>query len=150
ESRVKNAKRYDPRQQFTRFRFAETEQKFDMEAFQMKRTDESLFKSHHQMLNLKQLKHYTDSNRLQLDSISRQILLETRSYVSYFSSDYQVDTVQQVAVGGVRDFLTDYVPEDQSRNILSNALIQAQQMSSVREMKHIEYRTFPEKHIRYH
>src|SRR5690606_13821359 len=150
ESRVKNANRYDPRQQLTRFRFAETEQKFDMEAFQMKRTDESLSKSHHQMLNLKQLKHYTDSNRLQLDSISRQILLEMRSYVSYFSSYYRVDTVEQVAVGGVRDFLTDYVPEDPRRNILSNALSQAQQMSSVLEMKDIEYRSFAERDIRYH
>src|SRR5690606_29820733 len=73
ESRVKNAKRYDPRQQFNRFRFAETEQKFDMAAFQMKRPDESLFKSHHSMLNLKQLKLYTDSNQIQLDSVSRMV-----------------------------------------------------------------------------
>ncbi|PRD47948.1 LptF/LptG family permease [Sphingobacterium haloxyli] len=150
ESRAKNAKRYDPRQQFTRFRFAETEQKFDMEAFQMKRTDESLFKSHHQMLNLKQLRHYTDSNRLQLDSISRQILSETRSYVSYFAPYYRTDTVQQVAVGKFQDFLSDYVSEDQRRSILSNALSQAQQMSSVLEMKDIEYRAFSERDIRYH
>jgi len=150
ESRVKNAKRYDPRQQFTRFRFAETEQKFDMEAFQMKRTDESLFKSHHSMLNLKQLKLYTDSNRLQLDSISRQILSETQSYVSYFSPYYRVDTVQQAMTKEFRDFMTDYVPEDQRRNIISNALSQAQQMNSVLEMKDIEFRAFADRDIRYH
>ena len=150
ESRVKNAKRYDPRQQFTRFRFAETEQKFDMEAFQMKRTDESLFKSHHSMLNLKQLKLYTDSNRLQLDSISRQILSETQSYVSYFSPYYRVDTVQQATTKEFRDFMTDYVPEDQRRNIISNALSQAQQMNSVLEMKDIEFRAFADRDIRYH
>jgi len=150
ESRVKNAKRYDPRQQFTRFRFAETEQKFDMEAFQMKRTDESLFKSHHSMLNLKQLKLYTDSNRLQLDSISRQILSETQSYVSYFSPYYRADTVQQATVKEFRDFVTDYVPEDQRRGIISNALSQAQQMNSVLEMKDIEFRAFADRDIRYH
>src|SRR5690606_29435790 len=98
ESRVKNAKRYDPRQQFTRFRFAETEQKFDMEAFQTKRTDESLFKSHQQMLNLKQFFHYTYSIYIQLDSISRQILVDSHSFVSYFSPYYRFYTVQHIAL----------------------------------------------------
>src|SRR3546814_4234376 len=50
DSRVKDARVYNPRQQFTRFYFDETEQKFDMSAFQMKRTDENLYKSHHAML----------------------------------------------------------------------------------------------------
>lgn len=150
ESRAKNAKRYDPRQQFTRFRFAETEQKFDMEAFQMKRTDESLFKSHHSMLNLKQLKLYTDSNEIKLDSVSRQILVETKSYVSYFSPYYRTDTVRKVPVNGFRNFLSDYLQEDQRRAVLSNALSQAQQMNSVLEMRDLEYRAFADRDIRYH
>ena len=149
ESRAKNAKRYDPRQQFTRFRFDETEQKFDMGTFQMQRTDENLFKSHHQMLNLKQLKLYTDSNALQMDSVSHQIVREAESYVSYFSRYYRTDTVQQVPVKAFENILEDYVPEAQRLNTLSNAVGQAQQLQGVLEMKDLEYRAFYDKDIRY-
>ncbi|MFD1768364.1 LptF/LptG family permease [Sphingobacterium suaedae] len=150
ESRSKNAKRYDPRQQFTRFRFKETEQKFDMEAFQMKRTDESLFKTHHSMLNLKQLKLYTDSNKLQLDSVSRSIFLETKNYVSYLSTYYRDGNVKQASVKHFDNFLTDYVPTDLRRGVISNALGQAQQLNNIFEMKDPEYRAYLDKDIRYH
>lgn len=150
ESRAKNAKRYDPRQQFTRFRFKETEQKFDMEAFQMKRTDESLFKTHHSMLNLKQLKLYTDSNRLQMDSVSRIVFMETKNYVSYLSSYYRDPKVKPAPIKGFNDFLQDYVPADQRRSIISNALGQAQQLNNIFEMKDPEFRTYVDKDIRYH
>jgi len=149
ESRAKNAKRYDPRQQFTRFRFKETEQKFDMEAFQMKRTDESLFKTHHSMLNIKQLKLYTDSNRLQLDSTSNSIFLEAKNYVTYLSPYYHENGVKQVPVKKFNNFLTDYVSKDQQRTLLSNALGQAQQMSNVFEMKEPDFKNYAEKDIRY-
>jgi len=149
ESRAKNAKRYDPRQQFTRFHFKETEQKFDMGDFDLKRTDESLFKSHHSMLNLKQLKHYTDSNSLRRDSVSRNVLRETQSYVSYFSSYYRVDSIQSVAVDKFGDFLTDYVPENQRRSVLSNAVGQAQQLNGILEMKEMDFRQYVDRDIRY-
>ncbi len=149
ESRAKNAKRYDPRQQFTRFRFKETEQKFDMEAFQMKRTDESFFKTHHSMLNLKQLKMYTDSNRLQLDSIKRNIFLEAKNYVTYLSPYYHEKQVAPVRVRKFNDFLTEYVPKDQRRMLISNALGQVQQMNNVFEMKEPDYKSYVEKDIRY-
>src|SRR5690606_22143509 len=80
ESRSKNAQTYDPRQQFTRFYFDETEMKFDMEVFQLRRTDEDLFKSHHSMLNLKQLRHYTDSTTQELDSVRSTVLREIKPY----------------------------------------------------------------------
>src|SRR5690606_11808247 len=79
ESRVKNASRYDPRQQFTRFRFDETEQKFDMSAFQMTRTDENAFRNHYAMLNLRQLKHYADSNKIQMDSVQRYNYMDIKN-----------------------------------------------------------------------
>ncbi|WDF67957.1 LptF/LptG family permease [Sphingobacterium oryzagri] len=150
ESRTKNAKRYDPRQQFTRFRFKETETKFDMEAFQMKRTDESLFKTHHSMLNLKQLKLYTDSNRLQLDSISKGVFTEAKNYVTYLSPYYHDQKEKPLAVKKFTNFLTDVVPADQRRSVIGNALGQLQQMNNVFEMKEAEYKIFVEKDIRYH
>ncbi|GHE23551.1 hypothetical protein GCM10017764_05190 [Sphingobacterium griseoflavum] len=150
ESRAKNAKRYDPRQQFTRFRFKETEQKFDMEAFQMKRTDESFFKTHHSMLNLRQLKIYTDSNRIQLDSIQRSIFLEAKNYVTYLSPYYHEAQSSPVPVKKFDNFLTDYVPKEQRRMLISNALGQAQQMNNVFEMKEPDFKAYVEKDIRYH
>jgi len=149
ESRSKNAKRYDPRQQFTRFRFKETEQKFDMAAFQMKRTDESLFKSHHSMLNLKQLKLYTDSNQIQLDSVSRMVFQETKNYINYLSPYHHDAKVTPVEVSNYSDFLTDYVHKDTRRNVISNSLSQIQQLKNVFEMKEAEYKLYTEKDIRY-
>ena len=61
-------KQYNPRQQFTRYYFKESEQKFDLSGFKMQRTDESLFKSNYAMLNLRQLKYYRDSTEQDLDS----------------------------------------------------------------------------------
>lgn len=54
------------RKQLTRVKFKEHEVKFDLSTFQMNRTDETLFKDHYTMLNLKQLNYYEDSlnNRL--------------------------------------------------------------------------------------
>ncbi|MEJ5056411.1 LptF/LptG family permease [Sphingobacterium sp. MYb382] len=149
ESRVRNAKRYDPRQQFTRFRFKETEQKFDMAAFQMKRTDENAFRSHHAMLNLRQLKLYTDSNRVIQDSVGRSIAMETKNYIYFLAPYYHVDSVKSVKTKPFTDFLADYVPKDQQRNTVSNALGQIQQLNSIYATKEPEYQAYVEKDIRY-
>lgn len=149
ESRVKNAKRYDPRQQFTRFRFKETEQKFDMGAFQMKRTDENQFKSHHAMLNLRQLKLYTDSNQTLIDSVSKSVFAETKNYIYFLAPYYHDSLATRVKVKPFNNFLTDFIPKDQQRNVVNNATGQAQQMSSFFEMKEPEYKTFTEKDLRY-
>ena len=75
----------EPRQRFTRFRFKETEQKFDLSFMKLKRTDESLFSSAVQMMDLKQLKHFGDSTQRQTDS-SLQINYKLISpYVKYFN-----------------------------------------------------------------
>ncbi|EOR92848.1 membrane protein, putative [Arcticibacter svalbardensis MN12-7] len=67
-------KSYNPRQRFTRYRFKATEQKFPLDDFEMKRTDEGLFKSNYAMLNLRQLKIYKDSTTRQADSAVKAIM----------------------------------------------------------------------------
>jgi lipopolysaccharide export system permease protein len=62
---------YNPRQRFTRFRFKESTQKFDLSSFKTTRTDENLFKSSYAMMNLKQLKYYKDSTIKVSDSVTR-------------------------------------------------------------------------------
>lgn len=120
-----------------------------MEAFQMKRTDENLFKAHHSMLNLKQLKLYTDSNRVQMDSISRGVFTETKNYISYMAPYYHDSTTRPVKTKPFKDFLHDYVPKDQQRNAISNALGQVQQLNSIFQMKEPEYKAYTDKEIRY-
>lgn len=62
---------YNPRQQLTRMRFGQTEQKFDLSSFKMNKTDENSFRSNNAMLNLKGLSHKRDSLSKELDSVDR-------------------------------------------------------------------------------
>jgi len=151
ESRAKNAKRYDPRQQFTRFRFAETEQKFDMSSFEMTRTDENAFRNHYNMLNLKQLRLYIDSNKRTLDSVSKLNFAESGSNISYFSPYLrsQAETKRSVEVPAFGNFLADFVPKEYRRNVVTNAIGQAQQMNGSFDMKEFEFRAYKDKDIRY-
>jgi lipopolysaccharide export system permease protein len=78
-------KNMEIRQRFTRFRFKETEQKFDLSVFKMHRTDENLFRQAVQMMDLKQLTYFGDSTRRQADS---SLLLNYKlitPYIKYFN-----------------------------------------------------------------
>ncbi|TKB98753.1 LptF/LptG family permease [Pedobacter cryophilus] len=75
---------YNPRQQLTRLRFKETEQKFDLSSFQFKREDESLFKSNYQMLNLKQLVASKDSVSKLNDSITKTTFNAVKPYFKIY------------------------------------------------------------------
>ena len=96
--KLKNGKRYEetsggtsgtynPRQRLMRTEFKETEQKFDLSAFNFKRTPEELFKSHYAMLNLRQLKFYRDSFALKGDSITRSTYPDLASLARTYRSD---------------------------------------------------------------
>jgi len=152
DSRARNARVYNPRQQFTRFHFDETEQKFDMSAFQMKRTDENLFKSHHMMLNLKQLKHYTDSNAVQMDSLRNTVFREIQSYY-YFFNDYYKRKDSTVAA---KTLAVDYsqgllaaIPNDKRSTAISNAMSQVRYVKDVLNIKANEDTFYRDKDIRY-
>lgn len=149
ESPVQGANRYDPRRQFIRSSFKESEVKFDMDVFQMKRTDENLFKSLHQMLNLKQLKHYTDSNRITIDSIGKMTFEETKYYYHYFSNYYKqgnnLDNVQYFHSFNVDSMLNDM----NRRSAISSAVSQSQQILDILNSKKQEYKLYSDKDIRY-
>jgi lipopolysaccharide export system permease protein len=76
---------YEIRQQFTRFRFKETEQKFDMSFMKLHRTDENLFRSAVQMMDLKQLKYFGDSVKRQTDSATIVNYRLITPYIKYFT-----------------------------------------------------------------
>jgi lipopolysaccharide export system permease protein len=84
ESAPENAT-YNFRQRLSRFRFKESEQKFDLSSFKLARTDENEFKSASQMMNLKQLRFYVDSVQHQVNgSIAQNYKLIT-PYIKYFN-----------------------------------------------------------------
>jgi lipopolysaccharide export system permease protein len=82
---------YNPRQQLTRLRFKETEQKFDLSSFKFKREDENLFKGNYQMLNIKQLVANRDSVKNLNDSISKDIFKQIKPYhkIYYTTQNYK-------------------------------------------------------------
>ena len=151
DSRARNARVYNPRQQFTRFYFEETEQKFDMSAFQMKRTDENLFKRHHAMLNLKQLTHYTDSNAIQMDSLRSTVFREIKSYYYYFNDYYKMkDSTVAVTdpITYTQNFTTALSNEKRSTAI-SSAMNQVRYIKDVLNLKANEDEFYRNKDILY-
>jgi lipopolysaccharide export system permease protein len=78
-------KNVEPRQRFTRFRFKETEQKFDLDFMKIHRTDENLFTKAVQMMDLKQLKYFGDSTQRQSDSSLMINYKLITPYIKYFS-----------------------------------------------------------------
>jgi lipopolysaccharide export system permease protein len=96
-------KNVETRQRFTRFRFKETEQKFDLSFMNLKRTDENLFRSAVQMMDLKQLKYFGDSTQRQTDSARRINYKLITPYIKYFN-------VPKKAVSGI-----SYVPFKKDR-----------------------------------
>ena len=150
ESTVKGANRYDPRRQFTRFYFEESEQKFNMETFQMKRTDENLFKSLHQMLNLQQLKFYTDSNQRVIDSVSNVTFAETKYYFHYFSNYYNEGKNEKIYPLADKSIKIDSVMHGTiKRTSVQNALGQTQQILDVLNNNRQEFKAYSDKDIRY-
>lgn len=150
EGRSKNAIVYDPRQQFTRFYFEETEMKFNMEVFQLKRTDENLFKSHHSMLNLKQLKHYTDSNTRGLDSLRATVYRDITPYYYFFSDYYRPK--DSTALAPVPEYKGDFlesVPEQRKSDVIYSAHSQATYISNALASKNMEEKLYADKNIRY-
>jgi lipopolysaccharide export system permease protein len=84
---------YNPRQRLMRTQFKETEQRFDLSGFQLKRTDEELFKSHYAMLNIKQLNFYRDSFAMKGDSNLRS----TYTDLSMLTRAYRTDSLSPKA-----------------------------------------------------
>ncbi|HSN50095.1 MAG TPA: LptF/LptG family permease [Bacteroidales bacterium] len=75
---LRNAERTHP---YQRTRFKEQFQQFDLTAFQLTRTDEKLFKSNYEMLNVKQL-------NASIDSIQKEVKKEKATYDKAFFQNY--------------------------------------------------------------
>lgn len=125
---------YNPRQQFTRYYFEQTEQKFDMSAFQMKRTDEELFKSHYAMLNLRQLAYYTDSISNFNDSVRRTILPEIIYYYGIFNRPNQ-EIKNSTHTLSYQKSILELVPEDSRSSVVSQTMNEVRYIQDIVSMR---------------
>ncbi len=76
---------FNSRERLTRYRFRETEQRFDISGLKLHRTDENEFKSAFQMMNLKQLNDAAASKTRAIDSSSTLDYKLIINYIKYFS-----------------------------------------------------------------
>lgn len=123
ESSGKNAV-YNPRQELTRMRFQETDQKFDISSFKMNRTDEQGFRNNTQMLNLKGLVKKQDSLTKELDSTNR---FAAATVNSYFKQNNYVKGYSKVkaAPKKISGQVLDMIKADQRLRTIQNAVDQA-------------------------
>ncbi|WP_316791621.1 LptF/LptG family permease [Pedobacter frigoris] len=115
---------YNPRQELTRMRFEETDQKFDISSFKMSRTNEQEFKGNTQMLNLKGLKKKEDSLSKELDSINKFAAVNVNSY--YKQNNYTKGyTKVKAPVKTIKGELVKELQPTQRLSVIQTALDQA-------------------------
>ncbi len=122
-------KGYNPRQQFRRMRFKETEQKFDLSNLKFKRTDESGFKNAFQMMNIKQLTETRLTTQHGLDSALRIEFQVFKPYVKYFSLPHNKSlNTANYKIG--KNLLSAFKPNERS-NVINVALSEARTLSDI-------------------
>jgi lipopolysaccharide export system permease protein len=85
---------YNLRQRLIRYRFKETEQRFDISGLKIHRTPEGAFRNAYQMMDLKLLKNNEDMNRRQLDSSQKINFTLITAYFKYFSVPHKSSTTK--------------------------------------------------------
>lgn len=127
------SKTYNPRQLFTRYYFDQTEQKFDMSAFQMKRTDENLFKSHYAMLNLRQLEYYADSISHYNDSLRKEVFQELEPYYKIYSQYSSAQNASKPV--SYKNNLLEIIPDGKRMIAIAEAQSQVRYIQDVLSIK---------------
>lgn len=129
---------YNPRQQFTRMRFKETDQKFDISSFKMNRTDEQGFRNNTQMLNLKGLVKKEDSLSKELDSVNKFASMTVSSYFkqnNYVKGYTKVKATEKVINKPVLNLL----PVNQKLSVIQSALDQANSIKQTTSGRMTDY-----------
>jgi lipopolysaccharide export system permease protein len=120
---------YNVRQRLTRYRFKETEQKFDIAGFKIHRTDESEFKQALQMMDLRQLKDEQVRTRRQIDSGLDVNFKLISGYMKYFSVPSHSTAVKNYIPSG-SNLLAGLKP-NQQLSIIANATSEARSIQDL-------------------
>jgi lipopolysaccharide export system permease protein len=127
---------YNPRQRLMRTQFKETEQRFDLSGFQLKRTDEDLFKSNYAMLNIKQLKFYKDSFAMKGDSNLRSTYRDLSMLARTYRTDSLNPKAPTVFLKKYKNVL-DLIPTDKKIASLQTAKEQVRSIKEVLSRKEL-------------
>ena len=127
---------YNPRQRLMRTEFKETEQRFDLSGFQLKRTDEDLFKSNYAMLNLKQLNFYRDSFALKGDSNLRSTYRDLSMIARVYRTDSLNTKGPTIFLKKYKDVL-DLIPLDKKLQSVQTAKEQVRSIKEVLSRKEL-------------
>ncbi len=142
-------KTYSPRQRFTRFKFKETEQKFDLSGFKMQRTDEGLFKQNSAMLNLRQLSYYHDSTRRTVDSTVKELARYIIPSYKIYNQAYTSTGAKSKRTPSYKKDLTEVMQEEKVMPAISYALGEARSVTESISPKLDEYNDYQKSLRRY-
>ena len=112
---------YNTRQRFSRFRFKDMEQKFDLSAFKLTRTPQDEFKSEFQMMDIKQLRAYKVTTAHVIDSISRAGFSAVSPFMRYFGIPKKSNTLKTYAT---------VIKKDTGDAILNNQILEVDQATN--------------------
>lgn len=110
----------NPRQTFTRYRFASTQQRLDMSGFKLKRTDENMFSRAFQMMNLKLLNDTINSARKVINTNAKENYKLITPFIRYFNIPHKSDSVKKPILA--KATVMAGVDRNVQLSILANAL----------------------------
>jgi len=119
-----------------RTEFKETEQRFDLSGFQMKRTDEELFKSNYAMMNIRQLKFYLDSFNVKGDSNLRSGYTDLAQIARVYRLDTLNKKIPAKPMKAYKDVL-DIIPQERKIQSLQTAKDQIRSVKDVLNRKEL-------------
>ncbi len=123
EQQAKPKPRKDDNFEHMRTRFKEYHKVFDMSGFEMKNTNEELFKKNYQMLNIRQLQFSVDSIDKEIDKRSTILHKHLKKYIAL-----EKDTVKKDSLAKPERFIqssiyeTKKMPDEDKTETLSNTV----------------------------
>lgn len=128
---------YNPRQRLTRYRFKETEQKFNLSAFKFHRTPENEFKGAFQMLSSKQLISQRDSVAKSVNRGLETNFAVITPYIKYFGIPHKPAPFMPVTIPHQR--VLSALPASARLSALINANSEAQSIKNLVKDKGATY-----------
>ncbi|GAB2972699.1 hypothetical protein GCM10027049_03220 [Mucilaginibacter puniceus] len=130
----------NPRQTLTRYRFASTQQRFDLSSFKMNRTDETMFSKAYQMMNLKQLKGQMDTTQNLINADAKDNYKLITPFIRYFNIPHKSVAVKKAIPA--KATVMDGKQSDMQLSIISNALNEVKYITDALKSRHTLYKDY--------
>lgn len=130
---------YNPRERLVRYKFSETQQKFDLSSFNFKRENESLFKNNYQMMNLKELDSAKVETSLHYDSVTNMLYRQISPYYKLISPSFKMNKdVEPAKLNFEKDGMFAGVSQDRREMVAENASQNARSVKDYLESRSLE------------